>query len=364
MIITINAGSSTIKLALFDIKHDQIVERYREEHSIKENALTLLKKFARKIENKISELVIAHRIVHAGPNIFSSQIIDESVEKEIHHAGDFAPLHNPKTLKLIHVCRQVFGPKAKQVAIIDSAFFANLPNYASSYALAKDICQKYGIRRLGFHGIAHRSLWRQFCSKRPRLQHNKLITLQLGAGSSIAAIKDGQPIDTSMGFTPLEGLVMSTRSGDIDPGILIYLMRQGFDISSLDDLLFNKSGLLGMSGISGNVNELNSSDIESAKLALEVYIYKAKKYVGSYLAALSFADGIVFGGGVGENAPKIRQKIIDGFEWCGIVLDKVKNEQAEQPIKISSDKSKVDIWVISPDEAFEMALEVKSLIWR
>jgi len=365
VILTVNPGSSSIKLGIIDAERDYLVTRYQETRGIIESPQTLLKDFLRRAAIGNASPIVAHRVVHGGPHLTSTQLIDKEVESKIRNAGIFAPLHNSQTLEWIKACKRAFGQQVKQVAVMDTSFFADLPKRASTYALPQDITRKYSIRRLGFHGIAHRSMWRQFCFKRPDLVHGgKIITFHLGAGASVAAIKGGKPIDTSMGFTPLEGLVMATRCGDVDPGVLLYLMKLGLSPEELDKLLFHESGLLGLCGISSDFAKLTLSNDENAQLALDVYAYRARKYLGAYLAVLEGTDGIIFSGGVGEHASAIRQKIVGSFSWCGIRIDEEKNKRVVGRLgKINSNTSKVDIWVLAADEAFELALEAKDLQW-
>ncbi len=235
-----------------------------------------------------------------------------------------------------------------------------MPDVSKIYALPKDLCNEHGIKRYGFHGIAHRAMLQRLKKLRSDIgNEGKVISVQLGSGCSITAIKDGTPVDTSMGFSPNEGLVMSTRSGDIDSGVLIYLQKEaGLTAGEVDRLLNKSSGLIGVSGISGDMRVLLESDEPAARLAVNLYCYRVKKYIGAYMAALGGAEAILFGGGVGENSPVIREKILEDMKWCGISLDRHANDEAiGKEGYISSDKSLVDVMVIPVDEAVVLAKE-------
>jgi acetate kinase len=252
----------------------------------------------------------------------------------------------------------LFGVETAQVAVFDTAFYATLPKVAATYALPRALAAKHGIKRYGFHGIAHQAMWRRWVELRPRArQGGCAISLQLGAGCSITAIRDGRAADTSMGFSPLEGLVMATRPGDVDPGALTFLARaEGLSLDRLERLLNEEAGLLGMSGTSGDMRTLLEADDEDARLAVDVYCYRTRKYIGAYLAALGGAEAILFGGGVGEHAPLVRAKILAGLGWLGIVLDPDANRAAVgTEMCISHRSSKVELWVIPVDEAAILA---------
>lgn len=312
-------------------------------------------------ENNIGQLdIISHRVVHGGEKFVSACIIDQRVEQEINQLSSLAPLHNPIALKWIRHCRRIFN--IPQIAVFDTAFFSALPPKASTYALPADLSRRHGIRRYGFHGLAHCAMSQRWQELHPNLAHEaKVITLQLGSGCSIAAIKGMIAVDTSMGFSPLEGLIMSTRSGDIDPGIIIYLQRSpGFPIDRIEDILNYSSGLKGLSETSENMKVLLETDTPQARFAIESYCYRARKYIGSYLAVLENADAIIFGGGVGENAPLVRELILKGMVWCGIELDLETNSTTMgQECCISSSASKVEVWVIPVDEATILAEEAQ-----
>jgi acetate kinase len=363
-ILTINTGSSSVRMTLFTNEPEGLIQTTERHHSSdNETPEQLLVSF---LNDQIKDITaVSHRIVHGGTEFADSCFIDEHTEKEIERLIPLAPLHNPVALRWIQACRTILGGNIPQIAVFDTAFYTSLPEVAKTYAIPKDLCHQYGIYRYGFHGLAHRAMLQRWQRLNPALkQGGKVISLQLGSGCSVTAIKEGKPIDTSMGFSPLEGLMMSTRCGDLDPGVLIYLQKStGLSIDGLDKLLNKSSGLLGVSGISGDMQVLLNSNIPEARLAIALYCYRAKKYIGAYMAALGGADVILFGGGVGENSPIIRAQILQEMQWCGIELDTyVNNSTIGEEARISSTSSKVDIWVIPVDESYILAEEAITLL--
>jgi acetate kinase len=305
----------------------------------------------------------AHRVVHGGASLVAPMPVDEAVEREIERLAALAPLHNPVALRWIRACRGWFAGSA-QIAVFDTAFFAALPEVARRYAIPRAPAERLGLRRFGFHGLAHAAMWRRWCALQPGSGgRGQLISLQLGAGCSIAAIADGAPRDTSMGFSPLEGLMMATRSGDVDPGLLLYWQRaEGLGPADMETLLNEACGLLGVSGISADMRALLDSPEPAARLAVEMYCYRARKYLGGYLAVLNGADAIAFGGGVGENAHAVRARILDGMQWAGIHVDAAANASAQPPARISAPDSRVAVWVIPVDESALLAEEAAALL--
>jgi len=363
-ILTINTGSSSVRLGLFKNTAKELTRigelNLKSAEDLPEN---LLKKFLDKRTSRIK--AAAHRIVHGGSTLTNSCLISEKVEKEIDCLSILAPLHNPVALKWVRACRAVIGVSIPQIAVFDTALYSEMPDISRIYALPKGLCNEHGIRRYGFHGIAHRAMLQRFKKLRPDIGNKgKIISIQLGAGCSVTAIKDGRPVDTSMGFSPNEGLVMSTRSGDIDSGVITYLQnRAGLSVSDIDSLLNTSSGLLGVSGLSGDMKTLLASDDDEARLAVELYCYRVKKYIGAYSAALGGIDAILFGGGVGENSPQIRRNILENMEWCGILIDRQANdEMTGLEGSISADKSTVDLMVVPVDEAEVLANEAVNVI--
>ena len=307
---------------------------------------------------------VAHRVVHGGERLVRSVLVDAPTRAEIQRLGTLAPLHNPQALAWMQACDDVLGTAVSQVAVFDTAFFAELPTVAHAYAVPRDLAASQGLRRYGFHGLAHRALWQRWQALHPqRNGRGRIISLQLGSGCSITANADGRPLDTSMGFSPLEGLVMATRCGDLDPGVLLALMRRGATPAELEALLHEQCGLLGVSGSSGDMRVLLASSEPAARLAVDLYCYRARKYIGAYLAVLGGADAILFGGGVGENAPAVRAQILSGLEWAGIAVDATRNAAAVgNEACISTAGSRVAAWVIPVDEARILAEEAVAVL--
>lgn len=306
---------------------------------------------------------MGHRIVHGGEKLTASTLIDEQVISKIEDCIELAPLHNPQNLKGIYAARQLFGNAIPQVAVFDTAFHHTMPDVAYLYAIPYQFYRRHKIRRYGFHGISHR-----YVSFRYRtlmgIERNKvqIISLHLGNGSSACAIRGGCSVDTSMGMTPLEGLVMGTRSGDIDPAIINYLEhKENCSSDAVDALLNRQSGLLGISGLTNDMRDLieeaKENDDRRAKLAIEIYCYRVKKYIGAYLAALGGAQAITFTGGIGENSDYIRAKICSHLEWFGLELDEAKNSEmvgGKEGI-ISKPESRLAAWVIPTNEELIIA---------
>ena len=360
MLLTVNTGSSSVRLAVFASELKRFADaRYPDAGG----AAPRLRAFLH--ERGVRDVgAVAHRVVHGGAKLIRPCVVDGEVEAEIERLASLAPLHNPVALAWIRACREVLGNDVTQVAVFDTAFYAHLPERARRYALPRALCEKHGLRRYGFHGLAHEAMWRRWRALRPELKDGgRVISLQLGAGCSITAVEHGHPIDTSMGFTPLEGLVMATRSGDVDPGLLTFLQRADTLTSDqLEHLLTHESGLHGLAG-EGDMQALLARDDPDARLAVDVYCYRARKYIGAYFAALGGVDAILFGGGVGEHAAPIRSKILADLESLGIVLDEAANQTAVgAEARISRDDSPVAVWVIPVDEAQVLARAALALV--
>lgn len=358
MLLTVNTGSSSVRLAAFALEGETPARRASVHFSdTRHDPAEILRAFLE--EHAIGEVAaVAHRVVHGGARLTAPCRIDAAVEAEIARLMPLAPLHNPLALKWIEACRDVFGARTEQVAVFDTAFYAALPEVAATYALPRALCRKHDVRRYGFHGLAHQAMWRRWRDLRPAIRDGlRVISLQLGAGCSITAIRDGRAVDTSMGFSPLEGLVMATRAGDVDSGLLLFLQRaEGLNPEQTERLLNEESGLLGLSGTSGDMRALLEAEDKDAQLAVDVYCCRARKYIGAYLAALGGADAILFGGGVGEHAPAVRAKILAGMRWLGIVLDPTANRAAVgTEACISNRSSDAEVWVIPVDEAAILA---------
>lgn len=306
---------------------------------------------------------VGHRVVHGGEQFKQSVLISDEVLREIDDCIDLAPLHNPSNIKGILATKELLGAGLPQVAVFDTAFHQTLPEQAYLYALPYQFYRRHKVRRYGFHGTSHRYVayrYRHLLSI-PREQVN-IITLHLGNGCSAAAIKAGNSIDTSMGMTPLEGLVMGTRSGDIDPSIIDFLIsKEGLTAQEIEGLLNKQSGLLGISGLTNDMRELLEEARENndrrALLAIELFCYRARKYIGAYLAAMGGADAVVFTGGIGENSAEIRTRICHDLEWCGLRLDESVNSKMTggNEGSISAAESRLKAYVIPTDEELLIA---------
>ena len=306
---------------------------------------------------------VGHRVVHGGERFQRSARIDDEVMHEIEEMIELAPLHNPHNLKGITAVRAVLGTEVPHVAVFDTAFHHTIPERAYLYAIPYQLYRRHKVRRYGFHGTSHRYVayrWRELTGV-PR-DRTRIITLHLGNGCSACAIDGGNSVDTSMGFTPLEGLVMGTRSGDLDPAVLEFLgAKEGLSPNDVDNLLNKQSGLLGLSGLTNDMRDLLAEAHENAdrraRLAIDIFCYRARKYIGAYLATLGGADAIVFAGGVGENAAEVRTEICRGLEWAGVDLDEATNARmvggAEG--RITREGSRLAVWVIPTDEELLIA---------
>jgi acetate kinase len=346
--VVVNTGSSSVRLSRWRIE-GSVRTRTAQVH-FKQRDVPPAEALHR-LGDEEPELV-AHRVVHGGLKLVAPVVIDRFVEAEIERLAPLAPLHNPAALRWMNAARDAFGKNVLQVAVFDTAFFAQLPEAARTYALPKELNQRLGLRRFGFHGLAHQAMWRAWCAARPDLpQGGRLITLQLGSGCSAAAIYKGLPLDTSMGFSPLEGLVMATRGGDLDPGLLLYVQKAaGMSRSDLEDLLSQRSGLAGLAGHDGDLRAILADASEATRKAVDVYCHRARKYVGAYLAVLGGVDGILFGGGVGEHQAEIRARILGDMEWAGIQIDGAKNQRLSGASGAISGGT-VDVRVVVVDEA-------------
>lgn len=310
---------------------------------------------------------IGHRVVHGGDVYTRPTRLTADVITGIDALCALAPLHNPPALEVIRACSEFYDDGIPMAAVFDTAFHAPMPEAACRYALPQDWLHAYGIRRYGFHGLAHRSMLERFRLLSGGSPANpRLITLQLGHGCSVAAIRDGTSIDTSMGFTPLEGLVMATRSGDVDPGVLIRLAAEGVGASELNRRLNHESGLLALSGVSDDMRTLLALEAQGhdgARLAIETFCWRARKYVGAYLALLGGADAVLFGGGIGEHAASIRERICADMQWCGLQLDLRANAEAlAVERRISIDATRPVVHTISVDEETLIARDTGELL--
>jgi acetate kinase len=299
---------------------------------------------------------VGHRVVSGGERFREPVLIAGDVLDALDDISEIAPLHNPPAVLCIRAARGELGPSIPQVAVFDTAFHATLPDYAYTYAIPRELAERHRVRRLGFHGSAHRYMLERYAALAGiRPEQATIVTLQLGNGCSAAAIREGRSVDTSMGFTPLEGLVMGTRSGDIDAGLVSYLAnKENIPAADIDDLLNKESGLLGVSGTSSDMRDLLAAEAQDdhARLAVAVFVYRVRKYIGAYLVALGGAQAIIFGGGIGENSSIIRGRVCEGMDWCGLRLDPERNKAVVGVEgRISADGSAIAAYAIKVDES-------------
>ncbi|MCD6459892.1 acetate kinase [bacterium] len=392
--LVLNCGSSSIKFQLLDMSDESLLvkgsvekigtrtailnlsipgkDKIKEVMEILDHHLALQKTIQALmseklgiIKNKDEISAIGHRVVHGGESYSSSVAIDEDVIKEIRDLIDLAPLHNPHNLKGIEVCKKLF-PELPQIAVFDTAFHQTMPPKAYIYPLPYVLYKRYKIRRYGFHGTSHYYVANR-CAKIMGKDINelKIITAHLGNGSSITAINKGQVIDTSMGFTPLEGLVMGTRCGDIDPSIITFIIaKEDLSLQEANTLLNKHSGLMGISGVSNDMKELTDAlDTDPrAKLAIDILSYRLKKYISAYAGVLGGVDALVFTGGIGENCALVRELSCAGLEFMGISLDKEKNNSNKGENKLNTTDSKTKIFCIPTNEELVIARETKKIV--
>jgi len=306
---------------------------------------------------------VGHRVVHGGEKFRASVKINEEVLKGIEDCIELAPLHNPANLKGIHAATRLLGPGVPQVAVFDTAFHATMPETSYLYAIPYQLYRRHKVRRYGFHGTSHRYVAYRYRSLAGKTREQvNIISLHLGNGCSACAIQNGNSVDTSMGLTPLEGLVMGTRSGDIDPGVLDFVsLKEGMTLQEMDAMLNKQSGLLGISGLTNDMRELLDEERENqdrrARLAIDLFCLRVKKYIGAYLAETGGTDAILFTGGIGENAAAVRSRICKGLDWFGIQLDPQRNDMAVggKEGQISTEDSRVKLFVIPTNEELLIA---------
>lgn len=361
-IVTVNAGSSSVRLGGFVCPSggspELEVERHYRRGEV--SARAALRELAATMSGQVD--MVAHRVVHGGDHFTESCLLDAGAEHLLADMVDLAPLHNTVALTWIRAGHDTFGRHALHAAVFDTAFYAHMPKHARIYAIPQSLARDYGLFRYGFHGLAHRSMlesWRRL----GEYAGDRIISFQLGAGCSVTASRDGSPVDTSMGFSPLEGLVMATRSGDVDPALVLHLQRHaGLGPEVVERLLNEHSGLLGLSGESSEMPVLLASARTESKSAVELYCQRAKKYLGAFLATLGGADAILFGGGVGEGSAEIRRWILADMEWAGIILDDGDPDHREGAYVISAPRSPVTVAVTPVDEASILAEEGQRLL--
>lgn len=398
-ILVLNCGSSSIKYKLFDMEnHSVLAQGGIEKIGLKGSFLKLTLPNGQKVmlEGEILEHrigieyilgvllsdkygcirsleeidAVGHRVVHGGEKFNKSVLITDEVIEMVKECIDLAPLHNPPNLKGINAIAE-FMPKTPQVAVFDTAFHQTMPDYAYMYGLPYSLYEKYGIRRYGFHGTSHRYVSRRACDfLNVPYEEQRIITAHIGNGGSVTAIKNGKSIDTSMGMTPVEGLIMGTRSGDVDPGAITYIMdKEHLSSQGVSRLLNKFSGVLGISGVSSDMREIEAAieqGNERAKLAMRMYNYRIKKYIGSYTAILGGLDILVFTGGVGENQTSTRSEVCKNMEYLGLELDEEVNASVRaQEALISKPTSKVKVLVIPTNEELTIAHDTLEIIgWK
>ena len=297
---------------------------------------------------------VAHRIVHGGIRFREPVVIDDAVERELEAAVELAPLHNAPALAAIRQARRALADRP-HVAVFDTAFHATIPEEAATYALPQQVREDWGIRRFGFHGLSV-----QWASERLRV--SRLVVCHLGGGCSVTAVREGRSVDTTMGFTPLEGVPMATRAGSIDPGALLFLLKHHLTLEELDNLLEHESGLAGLSGISGDVRELEASDATAARLALAVFAYRVATSVGAMAAALTGLDALVFTAGIGENSASVRAAVCERLGFLGVELDPEANEAARLDSTVSTPESPVRVVVVEAREDIVAARAARELL--
>jgi acetate kinase len=355
-VLALNAGSSSLK---FRVGRFEAPGR-----AMQEIARGIVERIGTDYARAVGEVVeriracpveaVGHRVVHGGSRFVQSTLISDDVVAAIEALEDLAPLHNGPSLAVIRACRARFGGDVPMVAVFDTAFHATLPEHAYHYAIPHEMAERHGIRRFGFHGTSYRYVVARYRDVAGRPNTDALVVFHLGNGCSVAAIRDGVSLDTSMGFTPLEGLVMGTRAGDLDPTLVGYLARkERVSTAEVERWLNERSGLLGLSGGTADMRDLlqRRQRDPRARLAVEVFCYRARKYLGAYLAALGGAQAVVFTGGIGEHQPEVRARICAGMEWCGLVLDPQHNTKViGMEGVISAATSVIRAFVIPTDE--------------
>ncbi|MFZ5592225.1 MAG: acetate/propionate family kinase [Bacillota bacterium] len=309
---------------------------------------------------------VGHRVVHGGEAFAASTVVDDAVLQKLEELSQLAPLHNPPNVTGIKICRQLL-PHALQVAVFDTAFHQTMPPKAYMYALPYEYYRKYGLRKYGFHGTSHRYVAQRAAQMLGRpLDELKLITCHLGNGSSLCAVKEGRAVDTTMGFTPLSGLVMGTRCGDIDPAVVALLIeKEGLTPGRVSDLLNKQSGVLGVSGLSSDFRDLEQAAIagnRQAQLALDMFVYSVQKWVGAFAAAMGGVDAIVFTAGIGENSPYVRRQVLDGLTWLGLRLDERANCTRGRDAWLTTPDSEVQALVVPTDEELVIARDAAGLL--
>src|SRR6056297_2479621 len=394
-VLVLNSGSSSIKFQLFNMEEERVLAKGLVERiGIEDSAIEYENNNGQEVEKDIdianhrdgiehviemlldSEVgvledideinAVGHRVVHGGEKFAHSTLITEEVIDKIEEVTPLAPLHNPHNLSGIKVCKELL-PDKPQVGVFDTAFHQTMPEEAYTYAIPYEYYEEHGVRRYGFHGTSHKYVAKRCAALMDEdIEDLKIITCHLGNGASMAAVDGEKSIDTSMGMTPLEGLVMGTRSGDIDPAIIPFLMeKEDLDTEEVDNILNKKSGLLGVSGISNDSRDVRQAAHDGnhrAELADQVFSYRVKKYIGAYIAALNGVDAVVFTGGIGENAAGVREHILEKLNNLGFELDPEANKVRGEEREITTEDSKVKAFVIPTNEELVIARDTKEIV--
>ncbi len=394
-VLVINSGSSSLKYQLYDMSQEKVLakglcerigidgvlkhkagdkEQYVVNHTMKDHndaiklVMDILVSKEHGVIDSVSEIeACGHRVAHGGEYFTQSAIIDDKCLEAITDCIALAPLHNPAAVMGIKACQNVMGKDVKQVAVFDTAFHQTMPEKAFFYPVPYEMYEKYKVRKYGFHGTSHRFVAQRAAAMLGKpLEELKLITCHLGNGSSIAAVDGGRCVDTTMGFTPLDGLIMGTRTGSLDPAIVTFIMeKEGYSPKEMNDFVNKRSGLLGISQLSSDLREVEEAANQGnhkAQIALDILCYQIKRYIGSYIAAMGGVDGIVFTAGIGENSATVRAKSLEGLEKLGIAIDLEKNQVRGKEVNITREGFPVQVMIIPTNEEWVIAKDTVNLV--
>ena len=394
-ILVINAGSSSLKYQLIDMDNESVIAKGNCERIGIDGLIThktasgvelqkelsfpthkeafmavvdMLTNGEGKVIDDVSEIsAVGHRTLHGSEKYKASILINDTVIDDVMEFRELGPLHNPPQAIAMRACQEVFGKDMPMVAVFDTAFHQTMPPKAYMFGVPYEYYEKYSIRRYGFHGTSHRYISYTYGQMKGSNEGTRVITCHLGNGSSIAAIKDGKVVDTSMGLTPLDGFIMGTRSGGIDPSVVTYIMnKEGLTPDEMANMMNKKSGFLGLSGISSDCRDIQKAAAEGnerAKLTLDILVYQIKKFIGGYAAAMGGVDAIIFTGGIGENDATIRRQICEDMEYLGLKIDADLNDKASRrDAKFSTADSKVEAWVLPTNEELMIARDTKEIV--
>lgn len=392
-VLVLNCGSSSLKYQIIDTENEDVLAKgkvaripidgtYLEietdtekkiDIDVDDHGEAIEKVFEQLVEEKVIESLkeidaVGHRVVHGGEKFKESVLIDEEVVEQLEKVSDLAPLHNPHNISGIRACQEKM-PETPMAAVFDTAFHQTMDEKAFLYGIPYEYYEKHGIRTYGFHGTSHRFVAKRCADLLDKdLEDMKIVTCHLGNGASIAAVKGGKSIDTSMGLTPLEGLLMGTRSGDVDPAVIPFLMeKEDMTHKEVEEVLNNESGLIGLSQVSSNHKDICDAAEEGdkqARMALDVFDYRVKKYIGSYAAAMGGIDAVVFTGGIGENSIETRESVLEGMEFMGLELDQERNDVRGEETEITSEGSENKAFLIPTNEELVIARDTAEIVKR